>query len=78
MSDYINNHHTDSDDDSVQSYFRTQQPEITSDSWADMTIRHKEKNNHVAEPASSELVNLVTPQEEFLVWTLKTKEFFNN
>ena len=67
MSDCINNHHSDSDDNSVQSYFRTQQHEIISDSWADMIIRHKEKDNCVAESALLELVNLVTPQGEFLI-----------
>ena len=78
MSDYMNNYHSDSNDDLVQSHFRTQQHEIISGSWADMTIRHKEKDNHVAKSAPSELVNLVTSQGEFLVWTLKTEEFFNN
>ena len=67
MSDHIDNHHSDINDDSVQSHFRTQQHEIILDSWANMIIRHKENNNHVGKLALSELVNLVTPSEEFLV-----------
>ena len=67
MSDHINNYHSDSNDDLVQRYFRTQQHEIISGSYTDMIIRHKEKNNCVARSALSELVNLVTPQGEFLV-----------
>ena len=78
MLDHIDNHHSDSDNDSVQSHFKTQQHEIISGSWTDMIIRHKEKNNCEAESALSELVNLVISQGEFLVWTLKTEKFFNN
>ena len=77
MSDDMNNNYSDSKDDSEQSHFRIKQHEVSSGTWTDMIIRHKEKNKCVSESAPLDLVSLIMSQGEFLLWTSETNKFFN-